>query len=60
MTIAELIESLCTTIEEMAGMIDHLSIRLLQSGTMTEGEWEEVERIRKRLSAIGISSKTED
>lgn len=60
MTIAELIEYLCTLVGEMAGIIERLSLRLQQSGIMTEGEHEEVEKIRKRISAIGISSKTED
>lgn len=58
MTIAELIESLCNTIGEMADIINRLSLRLQQTGTMTEGELEELERIRKRISAIGIPDDT--
>lgn len=58
MTIAELIESLCNTIGEMADIINRLSLRLQQTGTMTEGEREELERIRKRISAIGIPDDT--
>lgn len=54
MTIAELIEYLCVTIGEMAGIINTLSLRVQQTGSMTEGEYLEIQKIRKRISAIGI------
>lgn len=57
MTIAELIESLCSTIGSMADIINRLSLRLQQTGVMTEGEQQEIEEIRKRISAIGISTE---
>lgn len=57
MTIAELIESLCKIIGDMADVIGQLSLRLQQAGIMTEGEWQEVEEIRKRISAIGITTE---
>lgn len=54
MTIAELIEYLCDTIGEMAGIINALSLRIQQTGSMSEGEYLEIQEIRKRISAIGI------
>ena len=56
MSIAELISSLCSTIEEMASVIDELSERLMLSGTMTEGEAEQIEEIRKRIQTMGINN----
>ena len=55
MTIAQLIETLCEMIGEMAGLIDHLAMRLMQAGCMTEGELSQLEEIRRRIEAVGIS-----
>lgn len=57
MTIAALIEFLCNTIGDMADVINQLSYHLQQTGTMTEGEYQEIEEIRKRISAIGITTE---
>lgn len=55
MTIAQLIEILCTLVEELTELVDQLSMRLLQAGSMTEGEFSQVQEILKRVDAIGIS-----
>ena len=55
MTIPELIETLCNVIGELAALTDDLAMRLLQTGTMTEGEAERVREIQKRIKGIGIS-----
>ena len=55
MTIVQLIDVLCELIEEMATLISHLSMRLLQTGCMTEGELQQVREIQQRIDAIGIS-----
>lgn len=54
MTIAELISSLCSTIGEMSTIINELSNRLMISGTLTRGEAEQIDEIRKRLQTMGI------
>lgn len=55
MTIAQLIETLCKLIGDLAGITDHLAMRLLQAGCMTEGEARQLKEIRQRIEAIGIS-----
>lgn len=60
MTIAQLIEILCTLIEELTGIVDQLSMRLLQAGSMTEGEISQVQEILKRAEAIGISPQNDE
>lgn len=55
MTIAQLIETLCLLVGEMADLTDSLAMRLLQAGCMTEGEAEQIQEIHKRIEAIGIS-----
>lgn len=60
MTIAQLIESLCILIGEMASLIDRLALRLLQTGIMTEGELSEIAEIRKRIDAVGISPRNDE
>ncbi|MBR7174992.1 MAG: hypothetical protein IKD50_11275, partial [Clostridia bacterium] len=55
MTIPELIETLCSVIGELAALTDYLAMRLLQTGTMTEGEAERVREIQKHIEGIGIS-----
>ena len=55
MTITQLIEILCTLIEELTGLVGQLSMRLMQAGGMTEGELSQVQEILKRVEAIGIS-----
>lgn len=60
MTIPELIETLCRLISEMTAIIDQLSLRLLQTGNMTEGEVAQVREIRKRIEGIGISPQEDD
>lgn len=60
MTIAQLIESLCILIGEMASLIDWLALRLLQTGIMTEGELSEIAEIRKRIDAVGISPRNDE
>lgn len=60
MTIAELIENLCIIIAEMADLINRLSLRLQQTGVMTEGEQAEIDRVRRRIAAVGISSTTKE
>ena len=55
MTIPELIETLCSVIGELAALTDDLAMRLLQTGTMTEGEAERVREIQKHIEGIGIS-----
>ena len=55
MTIAELIESLCGLVGEMAKLIDELAMRLMQAGCMTEGEMSQLREIQRRTEAIGIS-----
>ena len=60
MTIPELIETLCRLISEMAAIIDQLSLRLQQTGNMTEGEAAQVREIRKRIEGIGISPQEDD
>ena len=55
MTITQLIEILCTLIEELTGLVGRLSMRLMQAGCMTEGELSQAQEILKRVEAIGIS-----
>ena len=55
MTIAQLIETLCLLVGEMADLTDSLAMRLLQAGCMTEGEAEQLNEIHNRIEAIGIS-----
>ena len=55
MTIAQLIETLCKLIGDLAGITDHLAMRLLQAGCMTEGEARQLKEIRQRIEAIGIA-----
>ena len=55
MTIAQLIETLCLLVGEMADLTDSLAMRLLQAGCMTEGEAEQLQEIHKRIEAIGRS-----
>ena len=55
MTIAQLIEILCGLVGEMASVIDQLSLRLLQTGNLTEGEALHIHEIEDRIRAIGIS-----
>lgn len=55
MTIAQLIETLCLLVGEMADLTDSLAMRLLQAGCMTEGEAEQLQEIHKRIEAIDIS-----
>lgn len=55
MTIAQLIETLCLLVGEMADLTDSLAMHMLQAGCMTEGEAEQLEEIHKRIEAIGIS-----
>lgn len=60
MTIPQLIETLCKVIGELAELTDYLAIRLLQTGTMTEGEAERVREIQQRIKGIEISPPKED
>lgn len=60
MTIAQLIETLCLLVGEMADLTDSLAMRLLQAGCMTEGEAEQIQEIHKRIEAIGISPPDND
>ena len=60
MTIAQLIETLCALIGELAKLTDTLAMRLMQAGCMTEGEADQLKEIRKRIDAIGISPPRND
>lgn len=59
MTIPQLIETLCNVIGELAELTEYLAMRLLQTGTMTEGEAERVQEIQHRIKGIGISPPEE-
>ena len=54
MTIVQLIESLCGLVGDMAAIINRLSARLVENGILTEGEYSEMQDIRKRIETIGI------
>lgn len=54
MTIVQLIETMCRLVGDMANVIDRLSARLIENGILTEGEYSELQEIRKRIETIGI------
>lgn len=54
MTVVQLIEMLCGLVGDMASIIDRLSARLIESGILTEGEYSDMQEIRKRIETIGI------
>lgn len=54
MTIVQLIEVLCRLVGDMANIIDRLSARLIENGILTEGEYSELQEIRKRIETIEI------
>ena len=60
MTIVQLIEILCSLIEELTALVDQLSMRLMQAGCMTEGEAAQLKEIQRRIEAIGISPPRND
>ena len=54
MTIAELIEYLCRTIGDMAGLIEDMAGRLLQAGAISDDELKAIADIQRRVKSIKI------